>query len=175
MVMNCRKVTHQDVLELQEIGKLTFAQTFSDDNSEENMRAYLEEAFSLEKLTSSLNDERVAFYFAEIEGITGGYLKTIIGPASFDPSATNTLEVERIYVLQKYQGKKVGQLLMDKAIELAQSTKATFIWLGVWENNPKAIRFYEKNGFIAFGQHKFILGTDEQTDILMKRSLSNVN
>ena len=46
-----------------------------------------------------------------------------------------------------------------------------YIWLGVWEENPRATRFYQKNGFVAFGKHIFKLGDDEQTDILMKRPL----
>lgn len=44
--------------------------------------------------------------------------------------------------------------------------------LGVWEHNHRALRFYEKNGFIAFGTHIFQLGNDQQTDILMKKSVA---
>jgi diamine N-acetyltransferase len=80
----------------------------------------------------------------------------------------NSLEIERIYVLQEFQGKKVGQMLFGKAVEIAKQKNADYIWLGVWEKNIKAIRFYEKNGFVPFGKHLFKLGDDEQTDIMMK-------
>ena len=57
-----------------------------------------------------------------------------------------------------------------KAIELSITEKLPFLWLGVWEKNLSAIRFYEKNGFTAFGEHIFMLGTDPQRDVLMKYS-----
>jgi ribosomal protein S18 acetylase RimI-like enzyme len=71
-------------------------------------------------------------------------------------------------VLQDFHGKKVGQLLYEKAIQIARNKKVPFVWLGVWEENHRAIQFYIKNGFVAFDQHIFKLGDDEQTDIMMK-------
>jgi ribosomal protein S18 acetylase RimI-like enzyme len=81
------------------------------------------------------------------------------------------MEIERIYVKKEWQSRKIGQLLMDKAIELARAHRAPYIWLGVFEANTKAIAFYQRNGFVAFSQHVFMLGTDEQRDIMMKREL----
>lgn len=64
-------------------------------------------------------------------------------------------------------------MLYEKAIERAKDINAEFVWLGVWEQNPRAIRFYEKNGFKAFDKHIFRLGNDEQIDIMMKLMLKN--
>jgi GNAT superfamily N-acetyltransferase len=85
-----------------------------------------------------------------------------------DPKA---MEVERIYVLGEFQSKKVGQLLFEKALAIGKNKKVDFVWLGVWEENHRAIRFYTKNGFIAFDSHIFLMGNDKQTDILMKLQL----
>ena len=74
-------------------------------------------------------------------------------------------------MLKAYHGKKVGQLLYEKAIETAKQKNADYVWLGVWEENPRAISFYKKNGFIGFDKHIFKLGDDEQTDIMMKLQL----
>lgn len=71
-----------------------------------------------------------------------------------------------------HYGKKVGQLLYEKAIEVAQQKNKTSVWPGVWEKNPRAIRFYEKNGFSAFNKHIFKMGADEQTDMMMRKNLS---
>ena len=79
------------------------------------------------------------------------------------------MEIERIYVLKKYHGQKVGQKLFDTAMSTAKREKKKYVWLGVWENNQRAIRFYQKNGFVEFGTHTFILGTDKQTDLMMKK------
>ena len=81
------------------------------------------------------------------------------------------MEIERIYVSSSYYGEGVGQLLFEKALQIARDNAKNCIWLGVWEHNPRAIRFYEKNGFTPFDQHIFKLGDEEQTDILMKRIL----
>ncbi|NJB37225.1 GNAT family N-acetyltransferase [Croceivirga sp. JEA036] len=166
--MKIRKVNIQDIEKLKEIGKLTFAQTFSSENSEENMKEYLENAFSTEKLAAELTDQNAEFYFAELDKKIIGYLKINVGDSQTEIKDKNALEIERIYVLKEFHGKKVGQILYGKAIELAKENNVEYVWLGVWEQNPRAIRFYEKNGFKAFDKHIFRLGNDEQTDIMMK-------
>ena len=168
-----RKAENKDLISLQKIGKLTFSETFASDNSEENLRSYLQTAFSKEKIKAELSDENAEFYFAEFKNQIIGYLKVNYGDSQTEIKSENALEIERIYVLKEFHGKKVGQLLYEKAIELAKGINADFVWLGVWEQNPRAIRFYEKNGFTAFGKHIFKLGNDEQTDILMKLTLKN--
>ena len=170
--MKIRKVNTQDIDKLKEIGKLTFAETFSSDNSEEDMQKYLEEEFSTEKLKIELTDKNAEFYFAELGYNVIGYLKVNFGQSQTEIKDKNALEIERIYVLKEFHGKKVGQLLYDKAIELAKEKNVEYVWLGVWEQNQRAIRFYAKNGFVAFDKHIFKLGNDEQTDIMMKLKLN---
>lgn len=160
---------------LQEIGKQTFLETFSETNTSENMNKYLEDGFSLDKLTAELNSKNSEFYFAELNNEIIGYLKINFGESQTELKDDKALEIERIYVLKDFHGKKVGQLLYDKAIEVASQTNADYVWLGVWEENPRAISFYKKNGFVEFDKHIFKLGDDEQTDIMMKLGLKNNN
>ena len=166
-----KKITLNDISQLQKIGRQTFQETFSETNSEENMKSYLEEGFSNEKLTAEFNDENSEFYFATSENEVIGYLKINFGTSQTELKDTTALEIERIYVSKEFHGKSVGQLLYDKAIQIANQKEADYVWLGVWEENPRAIRFYEKNGFVAFDQHIFRLGDDEQTDIMMRLKL----
>jgi len=84
---------------------------------------------------------------------------------------SKSLEIERFYVPKEFHGKSVGQILYDKAIQVAKQKNAECVWLGVWEENSRAISFYKKNGFVAFDKHIFKLGNDEQTDIMMKLKL----
>lgn len=170
--MKIRKVNIQDVETLKEIGRLTFSETFSSENSEEDMREYLKKEFSTEKLKTELTDKNAEFYFAELDDKVIGYLKVNFGQSQTEIKDKNALEIERIYVLKEFHGKKIGQILYDKAIELAKEKNVEYVWLGVWEQNPRAIRFYEKNGFVAFDKHIFKLGKDEQTDIMMKLKLN---
>lgn len=168
-----KKVNINDIDQLQKIGRQTFYETFSAGNSEDNMKKYLEEGFSFEKLTNEINDTNSEFYFAVFETNVVGYLKINFGQSQTELQDEKAIEIERIYVLKDFHGKSVGQMLYDKAIQISRQKSADFIWLGVWEENPRAIRFYKKNGFVEFDKHIFKLGNDEQTDIMMKLKLGN--
>jgi ribosomal protein S18 acetylase RimI-like enzyme len=154
---------------LQQIARISFFETFAAVNSEENMQKYLQESFALDKLAAELADPATSFYFACIDGQVVGYLKVNVGPAQTELQDDKALEIERIYVLSAFHGQAVGQRLYEEAMWLAKELGIRYVWLGVWEENSRAIRFYAKNGFVAFDKHIFRLGDDEQTDILMKK------
>ncbi len=165
------KVGERDLYVLQDIARQTFLEAFAAGNSEENMNQYLDTAFSLQALESELRNPHSFFYFAKLGDQVIGYLKVNTGPAQTELQDQNSLEIERIYLLQSYLGKRVGQLLYEKAVEIAVANKVSFIWLGVWEKNLHAIGFYKRNGFEEFDRHLFIVGNDPQTDIMMKKPL----
>ena len=168
-----RRITIDDLEKLQNIGRKTFEETFSESNSEENMRNYLEEGFSKEKLTAELKNKDSEFYFATLKDEVISYLKVNFGESQTELKDSKALEIERIYVSKEFHGKSVGQILYDKAIEIAKQKGSEYVWLGVWEENPRAISFYKKNGFVEFDKHIFRLGDDEQTDIMMKMKLES--
>ena len=169
--IDIKKVTLDNLDQLQKLSRQTFFETFSSVNTEENIQKYLDEAFSINRLTDELNDNNAAFYFAILEEQVIGYLKLNFGPSQTELQNDKAVEIERIYVLQAFQGKSVGQALFGKAIEIAREKGADYVWLGVWEENLKAINFYKKNGFVVFDKHLFKLGDDEQTDLMMKLEL----
>lgn len=171
--LTLRKLHAADLLILQALGRQTFFETFAESNTEENMQNYLDGGFSEAKLLGELNDPHSEFYLAEENGRAIGYLKVNECGAQTELQQENSLEIERIYVLKEFHGKKVAQLLYEIALTCARAKKKDFIWLGVWEKNPRAIRFYQKNGFVEFDKHIFRLGDDEQTDILMKLKINN--
>lgn len=169
--IDIRRLTIDDALLLQQIGRKTFDETFSSCNSKENMEKYLEEGFALPKLQAEINDPNAEFYFAMQNNHAIGYLKLNLGQSQTEIKNDNSLEIERIYVLKEFHGQNVGQQLFEKALNRAFAQKVDFIWLGVWEENKRALQFYTKNGFVAFDKHIFKLGDEEQTDIMMKRVL----
>jgi len=169
-----RKGTLSDLSVLQNIGRQTFSETFAEGNTEENMKKYLEEGFSNEKLTAELKNPDSEFYFAIQENEVIGYLKINHGQSQTELKDETAMEIERIYVLKDFHGKNVGQVLYQKAIDIAKEKNADYVWLGVWEENPRAINFYMKNGFVEFDKHIFVLGDDEQTDIMMRLELKSL-
>ena len=170
--MRITSLTINDVSILRGIARDTFIETFSEANKAEDMDRYLSERFSEDQLAQELSNPESFFYVAEVNGHVVGYLKLNTAHAQTEPQAADALEIERIYVLGSYHGGGVGQALYHHAMSVAQDRKASYVWLGVWEHNHRALRFYEKNGFIAFGTHIFQLGNDQQTDILMKKSVA---
>ena len=170
--ISIRQIGQSDLPELQEIGRATFIEAFGAANAPNNMEKYLNEKFSLEALATELANPESLFFFAESDGETLGYLKVNFGAAQTEPLSGRSLEIERIYVLADYYGQGVAKLLFNQALDIAGEKAKDVIWLGVWEENPRAIRFYEKNGFKEFGRHKFMLGDDEQIDIMMKLEIS---
>lgn len=158
----------EDIEKIKYIGEKTFYETFSDQNTEEDMHFYLKENFSYKQIESEMKNGASKFYIAENNREVAAYMKINFDKAQTEVGHENTLEVQRIYALKKYQGKYIGKSLIEKAIELGKENKLNYIWLGVWEHNLSAIKFYEKQGFEKFDTHVFKLGDDEQIDNLMK-------
>ncbi|MES2265778.1 MAG: GNAT family N-acetyltransferase [Bacteroidota bacterium] len=168
-----KAVSIDDAATLLELSRKTFFDAFLPTNSLEAMEAYAAKAFTPEKFEQELNNPNSNFFFALVDGIIAGFIKLNYNTAQTELQDPEALEVERIYLLNDFQGREVGKQLMDFAIQTAVDKKLKFIWLGVWEHNTKAIKFYQNKGFEQFGSHPFMLGNDQQTDILMRLELSS--
>ncbi len=171
MTLTFRLCDNNDLMELISISRSTYYNSFAADNSPENMTLYLDAAFNKSNLTEELKNKKSNFYFVYLMDVVVGYFKINWGNAQTQINDKDTIEIERIYVLKEFQRKHLGQKMLAKIIEIAKSKKAKYIWLGVWEKNIKAIRFYEKNGFKKYGEHDFLLGKEKQNDHLMKLKL----
>lgn len=167
-----RLATVDDAHTLTVIGAKTFHDTFAPFNTAENMRLYMDKTFTVNQLESELQDVNATFLLAQEGERVVGYAKLHTGKNPPELNETNSIEIERIYSCKEYIGKKVGKTLMQASLEIAAERGFETVWLGVWEHNPRAILFYEKCGFKIFGSHLFRLGTDLQTDLLMKKKLS---
>ncbi len=175
MIMKEIKIVNvqlKDNKKLLDIGYKTFYDAFGPPvNTEENIQSYLREKFTLEIITKELQNPSSQFYFVILDNEISGYIKLNSKDAQTEQVHGNGIEIERIYVVKEHQGKKIGQILFEKSLQVAKEKKAAFIWLGVWDQNQGAIRFYKRNGFKIFDKHRFMLGTDVQTDVMMKRKL----
>lgn len=171
MNINIIAVTEINLEQLREIATKTFTETFGDSNSEENMVQYVDDRLNLDTLRTEINTEGSSFFLA-MDGLdVVGYLKTNIGQSQTELKDADSLEIERIYVSRAYQGRGAGNILFQKAIQKAKNKNKSYVWLGVWEHNQKALKFYEKNGFEVFDKHIFKLGEDEQIDLLMRLNI----
>ena len=161
-----------DTATLSWLGKTTFTETYGAHNDQDNFQKYLKDSFSEESTRQQLEDTSSFFLLAHLDqDKTIGYAKLKENNKPFHDKTINAVELERIYVLKDYQGEGVGQNLLDKCLAFAQLRKYPVMWLGVWEKNLNAVKFYQRQGFVVFGSHKFKLGDEEQSDLLMKKDL----
>ncbi|KIL42748.1 GNAT family acetyltransferase [Jeotgalibacillus alimentarius] len=171
MDVQIRTCNLDDLSVLQEISYETFNDTFKDQNSPENMKAYLEKAFTSKQLESELQQPLSTFFFILADDQPAGYLKVNIEEAQSENMGPASLEIERIYVRKAFQKNGFGTCLLDQAIQTAIDHQKNSIWLGVWEKNEGAIAFYKRMGFEETGVHSFYMGDEEQFDLIMKKQI----
>ena len=166
--ISINRVTSEDLETLVFLSRKIFHLSFHHLNTKENMKEYMDRAFHPDRLLSELINPLSEFYFINVDEFVAGYLKINQGSAQSDVHDETSLEIERIYVDDSFQSKGLGAKLIEKAAKRAAELNLHYLWLGVWEKNPGAIRFYERHGFEIFGSHPFRMGDEEQTDILMR-------
>jgi diamine N-acetyltransferase len=171
MYINITRCTLEDSRKLQEIGSETFKETFQDQNSPENMKTYLEEAFNIKQVKNELSNPSSHFFFVTFHDEVAGYLKVNTEDAHTEEMNDDALEIERIYIINKFQKLGLGKYLFNKAMDIAMEQNKKKIWLGVWEKNENAISFYKRLGFTQKGAHSFYMGDEEQTDLIMVKKL----
>jgi ribosomal protein S18 acetylase RimI-like enzyme len=166
-----QKLTSADADTLLILSKETFFHFFAHLNKPEDMEAYSSLAFTPHKIKSELSNPDSHFFFAMLNGEIAGYLKINYGPAQSEFQDPAAVEIERIYVLAEHHGKKIGHQFIEFTFQEAAAKNLQYVWLGVWEHNQKALAFYQKQGFEIFSSHEFVLGSDRQTDLLMKKAV----
>ena len=171
--MIIRRATSDDATLLTDLSYTTFWDAFANHpkNAPDDLAHYMRQAFSTEQIAAELADSNSIFLIASVDDKPAGYAKLIAGSIEDGIAATRPIELSRLYSHQEYLGRGVGQNLMDACFECAKSHDHDVMWLGVWEFNPRAHRFYEKNGFCVVGKHTFQLGSDPQIDLLMQRKI----
>ncbi|MEH7381108.1 GNAT family N-acetyltransferase [Bacillus sp. JJ1533] len=171
MPISIKNCSLDDLQILQEISIETFNDTFKEQNSPENMKTYLEKVFTSRQLEKELSSPSSKFFLVYFNNEAAGYLKVNINETQSEKMGNDSLEIERIYIKNKFQKHGLGKVLLDKATETAMELNKKKIWLGVWERNENAIAFYKKMGFVQNGAHSFYMGDEEQTDFIMIKTL----
>ncbi len=169
MDLNFRRIQNDKLEILRDISIKTFIETFGSQNTKENMRQYLDSKMSFIKLKEELNEVNSYFYFIVLGSRIIGYSKLNFGSAQTENIFIGkAFEIERIYLLSNYIGKGYGKMALKKIFQIGRKKGYEKIWLGVWEYNKNAIEFYKHLGFKIFSKHSFLLGDDNQTDLLLK-------
>ncbi len=169
--MTIRELTVSDIPALRDLAIKIYRETFSEQNSEESMEAFLARDYSIESFQKEFTEPGSRYFFISDGSTPAGYLRMRRNTEADHLLGPNNIELHRIYIDKSYHGKQVGARLMRLALDIAKEGKFEWIWLGVWEYNPRAQRFYEKWGFEKFSEHIFHMGDEEQTDWLLRKKL----
>ncbi len=158
-----------DAQPLAELAEETFRTTFAAVNTPQDMKLHCTNNFSEALQRREILDPAITTLVSEEDSVLIGYVQLRWGPTATTHAAQKPIEVQRLYVAGPWHGRGVAQDLMAAAIRRAEDQGADQVWLGVWERNPRAIAFYKKCGFTEVGEHRFLLGTDPQRDVVMQR------
>jgi ribosomal protein S18 acetylase RimI-like enzyme len=156
---------------ISELATSTFYETYAIFNTKADMELYTRQHYNTSKITEEMKEPEIRYFMASYNDVPAGFAKMRNTEQPELLVNTRNIEIERIYVLRRFQKLKIGKELIEHCINSAAGLSFEVIWLGVWQQNLKALNFYEKNGFEKFGTHSFLLGEDLQTDWLMKRKL----
>lgn len=167
-----KKCTIEDLDTLIELSRTTFIDAFEKANDPDDFKRYIQKAFNREQITSELMNKDSLFYFivTETDGLVG-YIKLNRKESQKEQFDLEAIELERIYIKKEFQGQRYGKEALLMVIDIARTHKASCLWLGVWEQNKRAIAFYQRHGFKKFGEHPYLIGEDEQYDWMMKLAL----
>ncbi|MDP5061074.1 MAG: GNAT family N-acetyltransferase [Maribacter sp.] len=174
MELTYRLCSLEELHQLRQISEHTFVIAFEKDNDPEDFKKYIEKAFALEKVKEELLNPNSDFYFVYKDKEVVGYFKLNVNDAQSELKQDDSVELERIYVVSKYQGLGLGKQFLHYIKAIAQERNKKMLWLGVWQENKRAVKFYERHGFQKFDTHPYFIGSDEQTDWLMRFDLSNL-
>ena len=170
-MIELRPATWIELPELRRIAIETQVDTFGAVNAKENMDEFLEVNYNLPQLQKEWNEPGSIYTMAWEGDVLAGFVRLRSSHEADAFLGTNSIELQRLYVSKAFQGKKIGAMLMQYAIDYASKNGFEWLWLGVWEHNIKAQHFYARWGFTRFSEHVFYMGKDAQTDWLLKLKL----
>lgn len=170
-MIKIRKAKIEEVAAVRELAIEVYTDTFAEHNTKENMEAFFNDTYTLEKFQNEFHEPNSALYVAVDDLKIVGFLRLRLSDEVNKYLGTNHIELHRLYVHRDYHGSAVARMFMDESLKYAKAKKYEWMWLGVWEKNFRAQKFYAKWGFDRFSEHVFQMGDDPQTDWLLKKKL----
>lgn len=168
-----RQAMPDDAAAIAKLGRDTFVESFGECYSDQDLNEFLSSTYSVEMQASELADKQTHIFIAEVGGEPAGYAKLGLCKLPVIPERAPAWEFHRMYVLAKFQGLGIGRLLMNRCIETVVKLGASEVYLGVWQQNPKAQNFYKSFGFEEIACYHFVVGTQADRENVMKKELVN--
>lgn len=170
-MVSIRSAQQGDARSLAELAEYTFREAFGATNSAADMAMHCRQSYGEAIQAAEIAASDRLTLLATVDGVPAGFTQLRWGAAPECVRAEKPGEILRFYLRGKFHGTGVAAALMDAALAALRERGATMAWLGVWEQNPRAMAFYRKRGFAEVGRQAFLLGTDHQQDKVFARPL----
>lgn len=171
MNLNIRKAEISDANLLSVIASVTFYEAYFDTDEPDSIARYIVETYNSDQIKSELEDNNSTFFIPELESKAVGFAKLRENSIPECLQGENTIELQRIYLVERVWRKGFGRILMEKCLETAKQKGFESLWLGTWEENVKARKFYEKLGFAKVGEYQYFYGDYLATNFVLKKDL----
>jgi ribosomal protein S18 acetylase RimI-like enzyme len=164
-----RRATTADAEALSRIGAETFSETFGHMYPPQDLAAFLETAYAVEKSRRDLEDPDKAVWLVEADGAVVGH--ALAGPCDLphDEVTPACGELKRLYVLKAFQGGGTGSRLLAETLAWLERDGPRRLWIGVWSENYGAQRLYGRLGFEKVGEYDFIVGETRDREFILRR------
>ena len=166
-----RRAGARDAAVLAAVAAETFPLACPPDALPASIADFIAKNLEVDSFTKYLADPERVLFLAEVDSEPAGYTMLVFGdPADPDVAAVvparPTVELSKVYVREAHHGAGFAAALVAASVESARERGARSVWLGVNQQNARANRFYEKQGFARVGTKKFLVGERYEDDFV---------
>ncbi len=153
------------------LGAVTFYEAYFEQDDPPDLAEYILASFAVERIRAEIERPAATFFVAYLDDRAVGYAKLRDEERHESVRGDRAVELQRIYLVERVFGRGVGEILLRHCLDAARARGYETLWLGVWQENPRAIRFYEKHGFVRRGTLKFPYGDAVGINLVMEKAL----
>jgi diamine N-acetyltransferase len=153
------------------LGGVTFYEAYFEQDSPPGLAEYILESFEVNKIRAEIENPRATFFIVYLDGHAVGYAKMRTDSQVDCVPEADAIEIQRIYLVERTFGKGIGAVLLNHCLDFAREQGFSTVWLGVWEENVRAQRFYAKFGFERVGTITFPYGAEVGVNHVLKRAV----
>ena len=166
--ISVQRAAGEDARLVASLATVTFYEAYFEQDDPHDLADYLAESFSTGRIEAEIGDPDCHFFIAHERGRAIGYAKMRESEPHSSVTSAKPIELQRIYTLERVWGTGAGEVLLRHCLDFARGRGKDAVWLGVWEQNPRAMAFYEKHGFERVGTLEFLYGSTFGINAVMR-------
>ncbi|WP_339873465.1 GNAT family N-acetyltransferase [Olleya marilimosa] len=149
------KATSEDSDLIATLGQQTFRESHGNSAPKEDIDRFILNTYNTDTIFKEFENKKALYHLLYYDNQLAGFSKIQLQTPNANISNENISKLDRIYLLEAFQGKQLGVKLLDFNIALSKQHNQNGLWLVVWVENKKAIQFYNKMGFKIAGAYNF--------------------